>query len=66
MNWTGVLENAVASIATGGLTLLTTYSQTNNWRTAGIAGGAALCAFVLSRLGVQGAVTSYRGTQVGK
>jgi hypothetical protein len=64
--WSPFLQNAGAALVVGALTGLTTYSATNSFKAAEIAGGTALLTYVASRLGITGAVNSVMSAKATK
>jgi len=59
----GVLQGVVVTVATGGATVLGTYTQTHNWTSALVAGGIAACAWVLSHYGTAGVQFKWQQAQ---
>lgn len=51
---TALVRAGLGGVLTGALTFLTTYSSTGSLRGAEIAGGIALCGYMLTRGGVEG------------
>ena len=62
----GVLQGAVVTLATAGVTLFATYASTHSWSAALVAGGAAACAWVVSHYTTAGVQSKWLEAQPPK
>lgn len=62
----GVVQGAVVTVATAGVTLFATYTATHSWSAALVAGGAAACAWVVSHYTTAGVRTKWQEAQQPK